>query len=649
MTENTKKILEQIAKEFDKHLQNKKNNKQEEYALLPYLQKAYDDLKEQNIEDIAEKFKSIYEIYIENSIDSYLKAWLLSQAPISIIKPSIDMIAFAATDGRVYINPVFVNALIDYTIDKLTYNTSDINTILCSIISYIIAHEMLHIILQHPWKAKQIIKDKTSELFEQALNVEPNLSKVRQYLLKKLIHNELMAISNVAMDYIINTVVCNALYNNKTLLEILSDIKVINSHEILYDLLFDRKQLNYLKNLDILKQELDKIHETDNLQNKTWDEIFYIIYKYLDIEKLVKDVKQQKIKISVQPCGGGGLCNVDIDSLELEDIDLNEIDEIEIQSPNKRQLTDTHGNTIEIEEKDIIDITDGYLENSKDNQNNNQQQVSNRIQQNNADIKNQQKIKEMLNKLSNELSKHLMKQEGHGIGGVLREITGNLKTNKDSLFSVLSQFLKSIYGDGVDSTFSWERHSRRIRGLPGKQTYIQKNDFVVFFDVSGSITKHQLNVVASSILSLYERGIADSIVIYTFDDGLRDTFVLKEKSDINKFKKIKGGGGTKIVPAIENVENKILSDNIVIVFTDSALFDDVNQLRKSIIKLVNRTGNKIVWFHMDAGSIYNITDTIKKLNISDLVKPVYIDLNKNTVQYIAKQINKQTQQTNQKR
>jgi len=123
---------------------------------------------------------------------------------------------------------------------------------------------------------------------------------------------------------------------------------------------------------------------------------------------------------------------------------------------------------------------------------------------------------------------------------------------------------------------TYQRRSRRqlpvknIR-LPGIKTCGFK--CVIAVDTSGSIGLEELKTFISEVHSLVKRYNATDIIVVPFDAKAYDPIYIRNKGDINKLKKLPGGGGTCIKPFFDKMKKIMSPLDTVIIFTDGYIFD----------------------------------------------------------------------------
>lgn len=152
--------------------------------------------------------------------------------------------------------------------------------------------------------------------------------------------------------------------------------------------------------------------------------------------------------------------------------------------------------------------------------------------------------------------------------GLQREIDRLLRAQVDWR-SRLRQSFKNGMGKTVVSTY--RRSSRKLDNFPGTTRFtIPTVHFMV--DASGSMGKHE---ITQAISEVYEIAGLSEVKFFTWDAEAYDEVVAKSKSQVisKVLGKIKGGGGTMILPALKKVLVSMKRLDIVVVFTDGDIYD----------------------------------------------------------------------------
>jgi hypothetical protein len=231
-------------------------------------------LSQKNLGEIAENFRKAYSTLLVNNKNKPFLNWLLLQAPINLLPCSTTSTALAATDGNIYINPVFWSAIVachentpgEDVLEKQKKKLADLN--------YLIVHEVGHLMLRHPWSVKRTIMETAQENQIQ----DP---KQFQY------------IANMCVDFVVNAGFCN---------QLLPDADVLRNNGISSNESFR----NFLqKNVGELSPNIEEMFKEPDLPLWGWDDIYHVIVNNLTKEQLEKMQKASQDK-SQGLCGSGG-------------------------------------------------------------------------------------------------------------------------------------------------------------------------------------------------------------------------------------------------------------------------------------------------------------------------------------------------------
>jgi len=519
-------------------------------------------LKNRELNELADTFKEIYaEILQTSAEENPFIGWVLSQAPISLVKPNPEDTAFAADNGKVYINPAFINA-IARTAEERGYSPGDIYRLY----GYIITHEMAHIMLQHPWNLKKFT------------GVQEHIP----WEIKK-------SVANISMDYIINTTFCNILYKDapRQILE------VIDSREAL------TKAIKSMNEVLDSQQVLEEINSRDDIEDRTWEDLYYLITRHVkNIQTASTSAGQGENSQNTGKQQDNSQNSSSKNRGNQEAVEGSTANKKSSQQPGSRKTVWTaHGEEKEIEEEAAV--REGYLEKYK-NEEAAEQKEQNSTNKNTADTeknslsKELKEIKEIVDQLKEEFM-HKMREAGLEKGGFHRSFVDSLKADT----TPLQTKIKSVFSGVVQGQLrvsAWDRLSRRMPYLAPGARIFPKPSMWLLVDVSGSVSEKELSAVMSSIKDLLESRTIGRAVIVTFDVGDTGFFEARTADDLKNFK-IEGGGGTVLSPAIDAVEKSLKWGDITAVATDSALGDDPEELTEKIKSVVRATSHPVIWLH----------------------------------------------------
>lgn len=530
------------------------------------MEDEYQKLKDRDINELAEAFREIFTEVLQASAEEIpFSGWVLSQAPISIIKPNPKDTAFAANNGVIYINPAFINA-VAHEAEEKGYSPKDIY----GLYGYIISHEMAHIILQHPWDLRKFI----------------NIQEHIPWEIKR-------EIANISMDYIINTTFCNPIYRDSPH----PILGIIDSKDEFKKTVMEMDQI--LNSRDMLKE----IEDIDNLEDMTWEDIYYLITKHIkDVNELDgpsdpgehhKNAKEFSAS-STEGSSNQGNKKESAESSSQNSSENHEEAQEAVgsssykntnQPGSKKTVWTAHGEEKEIEEE--ASVRDGFLErckNSKETAEEERQSLTDKLKD----------IRQAAEQIKEEFI-HKMREAGFEKGGFYRSFVDSLKADTAPLQAKIKSVLSGVI-QGQLRVSAWDRLSRRMPYItPGARTFPKPSAWFLM-DVSGSVSEDEISAVMSSIRDLLESRTLGRAVIVTFDVGETGIFEARTAKDLKDIK-ISGGGGTELSPAIEKIERSLKWGDIAVVATDSEVADKPEELKNKIKDIVRITSHPVIWLH----------------------------------------------------
>jgi len=157
-----------------------------------------------------------------------------------------------------------------------------------------------------------------------------------------------------------------------------------------------------------------------------------------------------------------------------------------------------------------------------------------------------------------------MRRAGRIPGGLDREVSAVLRPAVDWR-ELLRVALREGYGRTVRQ--DWRRESRRVPGLPGARRFSQPRAWVLV-DTSGSISREE-----------YDRFMAEVAGIARGADGIRVVFWDAKVEGVEDYRRGrplpagKGGGGTVVRPALEEVLRRMRYGDVVVALSDFEISD----------------------------------------------------------------------------
>jgi predicted metal-dependent peptidase len=157
-----------------------------------------------------------------------------------------------------------------------------------------------------------------------------------------------------------------------------------------------------------------------------------------------------------------------------------------------------------------------------------------------------------------------MRRAGKTPGGLEREISAVLRP-KVNWREVLRVALREGYGRTVMQ--DWRRESRRVPGLPGVRRFSPPRAWVLV-DTSGSISQEEYDQFMAEIVGI-ARGV-DGVYVVFWDAKVQAVEVYRRGRPLPAGK---GGGGTVVMPALEEVTRRMHYGDVVVVLSDFNIYD----------------------------------------------------------------------------
>lgn len=153
------------------------------------------------------------------------------------------------------------------------------------------------------------------------------------------------------------------------------------------------------------------------------------------------------------------------------------------------------------------------------------------------------------------------------VGALLAELDSILRPKVD-----WRALLRAAVSIGLQRHIStWKRLSRKSDNFPGFQRFGLREVYTLI-DTSGSISKQELEQFLGEI---YGAAKCAKVLVRCFDADVYERLEVKRPSDAKVIaKKMRGGGGTRITPALKKTLQEMRSGSVVVVMTDGYLFDE---------------------------------------------------------------------------
>jgi predicted metal-dependent peptidase len=157
-----------------------------------------------------------------------------------------------------------------------------------------------------------------------------------------------------------------------------------------------------------------------------------------------------------------------------------------------------------------------------------------------------------------------MRRAGRAPGWLEREVSAVLRPKVDWRV-VLRTALREGYGRTLVQ--DWRRESRRVPGLPSVRWFSRPRTWVLV-DVSGSITQEEYDRFMAEV-SAMARGV-DGVYVVFWDAAVQGVEVYRRGRPLLTGR---GGGGTVVRPALEEVARRMRYGDVVIVLSDFEISD----------------------------------------------------------------------------
>lgn len=153
------------------------------------------------------------------------------------------------------------------------------------------------------------------------------------------------------------------------------------------------------------------------------------------------------------------------------------------------------------------------------------------------------------------------------------------------------RLLRQYLTDHLDDTSTWKKRNRRYQNmyLPGKEPEEGRLDHLAYFiDVSGSISKKQIERITSEIFYIYKEIKPKKMTVIQFDTSIKKEDVINEYDEFI-ISEIYGRGGT----SYDDVRDWIVKNKPTcsIIFTDLEA-EPIEPVKESVIWIVLDNPNK---------------------------------------------------------
>jgi predicted metal-dependent peptidase len=111
---------------------------------------------------------------------------------------------------------------------------------------------------------------------------------------------------------------------------------------------------------------------------------------------------------------------------------------------------------------------------------------------------------------------------------------------------------------------------------------------LVLIDTSGSIGEKELKRFVSEVYGILKESA--EVIVIPWDATAYEPIMLKSNKDIERLKAgLRGGGGTRILPALEMVDSRFSNADMIVIFSDWDIFDiDDSKVQQLLRKYASR-------------------------------------------------------------
>ena len=565
------------------------------------------------------EFKKLIEVYENISSEVLEEIWgsimnALAQAlpfiwwigrKLTVIYDPYFLEAPAAVDsqGRLIFGPLFLH--ISPSRDKVV----------------IIAHEVLHVALQHPWRVESYIENRKAEYPPQALSKAYNIASdgIVNELLKEckiLLTDELQLDDFTHGDLKIE-------FNEYLipLWQLLTNIPIVNKD------MFKRFKLVTFETIS----KSFKIEPSKLGLDKTCEEVADEILKKMKFFKMscpiaamLREIEEMKKKLREgKSCEGegkgekekkkakeGGSGKEKEDEGDFSDKDLEELEKKLREFCKKCRCGHGGGKGSD----DVCpyasssDVLSDYKPSDK----------AKTIQK--GEIERRLKEGEKFDKVIRDVVREayvVQKTIGTVPAGLLRVIE-QLLESKIPWRLLLRSFL--TIAEGSNATIMWHIENP-VYGTVPNYLHLGVRTILWLVDTSGSISKYELEQIASEIQACNRHA---EVIVIPWDATAYEPIICKKPTECIKKLKIKmyGGGGTVIKPALEKAVKIALRKRpqMIIIASDGHIFDLVEDKDSETIKLLTQLRSlcrKMLFITTDV-----VPEPIKKLKIDIIEIPI---------------------------
>ncbi len=594
------------------------------------------DILQRDPKEVKEGMSSIISSMIQQTPNDFEKT-LLFHMPINITHPDPQISGVptlaAAGDGEIYVNPAFWNYVIKKTMTGSEQNNND----LMETGRYLLLHEGLHCMFDHP--------SKVTKLIENNPGMEPQ---------------QVAEVSNVITDYLVNNS-CNELYPRDLFVKTIG----IQSEKNMLE------ELNE-QGVDTDKYRLHTIQNNANIYSYTTNELAQIAINCIPPENRLQSLQQQMKRSPQEQQGnqqGESICSgIPIPTeggtpgqgpppkTPPQDQGQGQGQgEGEEQSQSQGQ---GQGQGEGEEQSQSQGQGQGQGEGEEQSQSQGQGQEQSQDQGQNPgwdetgfggqkssnetvrgvhgeEINKQESMnvregikkeieekgpEEAYEELQSKIYREIMQNPEKAIGTIptgLRAQLTEMRKPKASWKELLRKDINKAWSGKVETRF--DKRSRYGKGIP-KYEHYKEGKMYLLMDTSGSIGEAELETavgICHSALTKESGHKMSKLFVIPWDAEAYDVIQVKNSNDVKgKLSEIQGGGGTFLTPAVEKVleqtgKKKLKKGDVVGIFTDGGICDSEEEIANKIKTISGKTGQPVLLYN-SMGSIDPFLQKLKE-------------------------------------
>jgi predicted metal-dependent peptidase len=154
----------------------------------------------------------------------------------------------------------------------------------------------------------------------------------------------------------------------------------------------------------------------------------------------------------------------------------------------------------------------------------------------------------------------------------LERLVNELLKPKVDWRAIIRRDLSGFFGSRY--RHSWKRMSKKQPGLlPGRKNVGSRGDALILVDTSGSISERELQQFVAEAFAV-AKAAGRNVLVIPWDAKAYEPVVIRRNEDVKNIKvRLKGGGGTVIMPALKAAEQYMRPTTKVVILSDWDISD----------------------------------------------------------------------------